>query len=332
MGKCFEFGMNIHRCGYESYPAADLENNLRLCRQAGADIIRFNQTCSSKEGIDEVKRVSEICHLMGMKLMLVVDLNGYLKTESLSCIETDMEEHYRNLSSALRDCVDVYQVFNEIDVHCMGGDIANIFLTPADGKEKGEYDCVLWDRSKAAVRGALKGMKAGYPEGKTCINFAWWHTAFIYELYREGMSVDIIGLDWYSDCEEVSSIQLLMNDVSKNIPDAEFMICECNFWMNLHDRYTPEYKDRLKEAENRDKWQAEWVPEFIDKLVKIDNPRLKSVIFYELLDEPAYEQHIGKYTGESHFGFVGCERNGSNQKPKPAYFTLKEKIKEIKNF
>lgn len=241
-----------------------------------------------------------------------------------------MADLYRFISSSLRDKVDIYQIYNEMDVHLMGGNIANIFLTRADGKEKGEYDCVLWDKAVAAVKGAIKGIKEGYPEGKTCINFTWWHTALIYELYELGVRWDIIGIDWYSDCEEVSSIDSLMNDVTAHIPDMDIMICETNYWMNLHNRYPEERKEALKKAENRYKWQAEWVPEFIDKLVELNNPKLKAVILYELLDEPIFEKNSGNYNGEVHFGFIECDENGDNQVRKPAFYSLQNKIKELK--
>ena len=331
MNSKMKFGMNIHNEKYESYPAADLEKNIKSCKELGMDIVRFNQSSISPEGIEEIKRVSNLCHKNGMKLMLVVDKNApYFMDLPLDEIESQMAEYYKKLSSSLLDAVDIYQIYNEIDVHLMGGNIANIFLTPADGKEKGEYDCVLWERMVAAVKGALRGTEEGYPEGKTCINFAWRHTAFIYELYNIGCRWDITGIDWYSDCEEVSSIKLLMEDVMKNVPDCDIMLCEVNYWMNIHDRYPKERKEELKKAENRYKWQAEWIPEFIDTLIDCNNPRLKGIIFYELLDELNFEEDSGKYQGESHFGFIECDRKGQNRIKKPAFFSLQQKVKEIK--
>lgn len=323
-------GMNIHNRFYEAYPQEEIEKNIDACKELGMKIVRFNQSGTDEESINEIIKVSNLCHARGMELMLVVDKRFYdLDLKSSGELEEYMREYFRKLSLALRDKVDYYQIFNEMDVACMNGQIVNIFLPGKDGKEKGEYDYVRWDCAVASVKGALRGMKEGYPEGKTCINFGWWHTALIYELYRLGCRFDIVGFDWYSDCEEVSSIELLMNDVMKNIPDCDFMICETNFWMNLHNRYPPERKEALKKAENRDKWQAEWVPEFIDTLIKINNPRLKGVIFYELLDEPCFEKNSGKYHGESHFGFIACDEKGKNKMPKPAFYSLKEKVEEL---
>ena len=224
MNSKIKYGMNIHNGAYQSYPSTDLEKNIKSCKELGMNIVRFNQSSIAPEGIEEIKQVSNLCHANDMELMLVVDTRAYSSIESLDEIETKMAEYYKKLSSSLGDTVDIYQIYNEMDVHCMGGNIANIFLTPADGKEKGEYDCVLWERSIAAVKGAIRGMKEGYPEGKTCINFAWWHTALIYDLYNQGLRWDITGIDWYSDCEEVSSIETLMNDVTFNIPDTDIMM------------------------------------------------------------------------------------------------------------
>ena len=100
--------------------------------------------------------------------------------------------------------------------------------------------------------------------------------------------------------------------------------------MNLHQRYPEERKEALKKAENRDKWQAEWVVEFVEKLIEINNPRLKAVMFYELLDEPIYEEDRGSYHGESHFGFIACDKDGQNRQPKPVFYDLQEKLKELK--
>lgn len=328
-----EIGMNIHRSGgvFKAYPFEDITKNLDACKDMGMDIVRYNEHCESEHGIADVNYVAELCHDRGMKLMICTDTRFFIEMESLEEIEEKAADLFRNMASKLGTKVDYYQIYNEIDITCMRGTIANIFLTPKDGKEKGEYDCVRWERSVAAFKGALRGIKEGCPEAKTCINFAWWHTALIYELYELGLRWDITGIDWYSDCEEVSSIEALMNDVLAHIPDTDLMICETNYWMNLHNRYPEERKEALKKDEIRDEWHAEWVTEFIDKLIKINNPRLKAVMFYELLDEPIYQKDHGSYHGESHFGFIKCDINGQNRQPKPAYYALQKKCKEIKN-
>ena len=323
-----KFGMNIHNSAYQSYPADDLEKNILACKDLGMDIVRYNQGSYTEEAIADIKRVSELCHKNGMKLMLVVDstdqYNLPLTSEEIEEIEQAL---FYNFSSALGDAVDIYQIFNEIDVHCIFGNENSKFVSKPDGEK---YDIEMWNCAFAAVKGALKGIEEGNPEAKTCINFAWWHTAFIYELYEDGVRWDITGLDWYEDNETASSVEELMKDVEAHIPETEFMICETNYWMNLKDVYTEEQNNALKDAKTRDANQAKWVPEFVDKLIEINNPKLKAVIFYELMDEPAIEERDGIYNGEAHFGFIECDKDGQNRKEKPVYNKLKEKIAEIK--
>lgn len=327
-------GMNIHRWGSPcfAYPKEMLEQNLDTCKELGIGLIRYNNSNRGENGLADAKYVATQVKNRDMQLMLVIDDSQWTNPDVTGAIES-LESYYENymyrISSELKGLVNVYQVFNEMDVTGMRGDIANIILPGKDGKEKGEYDSVLWERAMASVIGALKGIKKGDPDAKTCINFAWWHTAMIYEMYNSGCRWDITGFDWYSDCEEVSSIDLLINDVKKHIPDTDFMICETNYWMHPMGRDPIEKQEELKVKEKRYAGQAKWVAEFIQKIIELKDSKIKSVIFYELLDEPVFERNKGSYNGESHFGFIECDENGANQVRKPAFYTLQEKIKEI---
>lgn len=331
--KKISFGMNIHREGYPAYPGRDLCQNLDTCVELNMDIVRYNHNCETDEGIQIVVNAADECHKRGMQFMLVMDNNMWYKmeTDSLETLENYYAFYLERVSSRLKDKVDYYQLFNEMDVVGMRGDIANIIIPGKDGREKGEYDCVRFDRAIASMKGALRGIKKGYEEAKTCVNFSWWHTALIYEMYRQGCRWDLIGIDWYSDAEEASSIDLLISDIRKNIPESKIMICETNYWMHPHQRDPIEKQEAVKIQECRYKGQEKWIPEFIDKLVNINEPNFMGVIFYELLDQPVYERRRGSYHGESHFGFIECDEDGGNQKKKPAFYTLKEKIREIKS-
>jgi hypothetical protein len=130
MNSKFKFGINIHNKFYQSYPASDLEKNIAYCKELGLDIVRFNRSCSigDIDAIKEVEIVSDLCRKNGMKLMLVDDGRAFASMESLDEIEMKMAEHYKYVSATLRDKVDYYQIYNELDVYGMGGNIANIFF------------------------------------------------------------------------------------------------------------------------------------------------------------------------------------------------------------
>ena len=330
MPKDIIVGINVHNPGYTPYTNT-LQQNLDDCAAMGMKIIRYNSSSNSPEALNHMKYVADECHKRGMKLMLCVDYYGW--KDQGEHTDAEWEAHWENyfevISSTLKENVDIYQVFNETDNACMGGNIFNITSRPQDGKHIEEYDYVMLNSLVHAMRGALKGLKKGYDKAVTSMNFCWWHTAALYKLYEEGCRWDIIGLDWYSDCEEVSSIDLIVAEVASHIPEGDFMICETNQWMNFHARWDEEKRALIANKESRDALQAQWVPSFIQKLYDLDEPRFKGVIFYELLDEPGFERHEGHYHGESHFGFIECDEQGGNRVFKPVCKTCADKIKEL---
>ena len=332
MFSLFSVGMNIHRWGAPcfAYDKSMLKTNLDTCKELGIGLIRYNNSFRGETAQEDVSFVADEIGRRDMQMMLVVDDSAWQKEEITGSVD-DLASYYEDymfrIASSQRGKIGIYQVFNEMDVAAMRGNIENIILPGKDGREKGEYDSVLWERAIAAVKGALRGIKRGDPDAITCVNFAWWHTALIYEMYECGCSFDIIGIDWYSDCEEVSSIDLLLSDLKQHIPDSEFMICETNFWMHPMGRDAIEKQEALKVKETRFANQAKWVKAFLEKLVRLEETKLKSVIFYELLDEPVFERNKGAYNGEAHFGFIECDENGKNQIRKPAFYALQKAIK-----
>ena len=331
----FSVGMNIHRWGAPcfSYDKSMLETNLDTCKELGIGLIRYNNSFRGETAARDVSFVADEIGRRDMQMMLVVDDTAWQKEEitgGVDALRSYYEDYMFRIASSQRGKIGIYQIFNEMDVAAMRGNIENIILPGKDGKEKGEYDSVLWERAIASVKGASDGIKKGDPNAKVCFNFAWWHTALLYEMYARGCRFDIIGIDWYSDCEEVSSIALLLEDLKKNLPESEFMICETNFWMHPMGSDPIEKQETLKVKEKRFENQAKWIPEFMKKLACLCEPKLKSVIFYELLDEPVFEKNRGTYNGESHFGFIECDKNGKNQIRKPAFYALQKAIKESK--
>ncbi|MBE6611320.1 MAG: hypothetical protein E7632_02405 [Ruminococcaceae bacterium] len=259
-------GINIHNSGYTPYTNT-LEENLDAAAGMGMNIIRCNNCSNTPEALAEIRRVADGCHARGMKLMLCMDHSLWFRrnNEPLAEIEAFYEAHMEKTAAALGGAVDIYQIFNETDVACMGGDIQHIVKERQDGLDAGEYDSVMFDGAIAGMRGSLRGLKRGYPAAVTCVNFAWWHTALLYAMHDAGFRFDVIGLDWYSDAEEVSDIALVVADVCRHIPDSDLMICETNYWMNLHPRWDENQRAAVMNEATRDAGQAEWVPSFVKK-------------------------------------------------------------------
>ncbi len=330
MIKNISVGMNLHNSSSKAYPIKNLEYNLDLCVSLGVDCIRYNTASVLEERRQEAVKVAKACHKRDMKFMLVMDDRRYLN-DDIEDMEAFYEDHMRTVGKAYGNNVDIYQIFNEIDVAAMHGDIANIILPGKDGRELGEYDYLIVEKAIKAMKGAIRGLKSVNLNAVICANFAWWHTAVIYEMRKHGIHFDIIGLDWYSDCEDVSDIRKLIAELEVTIPESKFIITETNYWMHPMKRDPLEKQESIKDKKLRNINQAEWVCGFIDKLVEMNNPKLIGIQFYELMDEPIFEIERGSYHGESHFGFIECDVNGENYVFKPVFTALKRKIEEYKN-
>ena len=331
MNHDMRIGINIHHSGYTPYRST-LEENLDAAAAMGMNIIRYNNSSNTPEALAEIRRVADGCHARGMQLLLCMDHGHWRRRggESPAEIEAFYEAYMEKTAAALGDAVDIYQIFNETDVACMGGDMQNIVKPRQDGLDPGEYDSVMFEGAIAGVKGSLRGLKKGYPAVRTSVNFSWWHTALLYAMHAAGCRFDVIGIDWYSDAEEVSDISELLADVCAHIPEGQIMLCETNYWMNLHPRWDAAKRAEVMDAASRDAGQAAFVPAFLRKCAALDEPRFAGVIFYELLDEPGFERQAGQYHGESHFGFIACDEQGHNRRPKPVCGTVAAAIRDIR--
>ena len=175
MPKDIVVGINIHHKGFMAY-TDNLEQNLDDCAAMGLKMIRYNNNGNTPEALAEIKHVADECHKRGMKIMLCMDHYkswSHRGERTFEEHEAYFEEYMEKVSAYLKDDIDIYQVFNEMDVSCMGGDIFNITKPGRDGLEKGEYDSVMWDNGIVAMRGSLKGLKKGYDKAVTSVNFCY---------------------------------------------------------------------------------------------------------------------------------------------------------------
>lgn len=326
----FSIGMNMHNFGSTAYNEVHLKRNLDYCAELGINTIRFNNVSHTVAEREKVKIVATECHNRGMDFVLVIDDNIYRNYDTKK-VEEFYERYLFKIATDYKGYVDAYQILNEPDVAAMHGDIANMVLPGKDGKEKGEYDSVILENAILAVRGGIAGIKKADPDVPVSTNFGWWHTAPLYEMHKQGCKFDLIGIDWYSDQEEVSNICDLVNDVENNIPDIPIMLYETNYWMHPISRDPLEKQMEIKIKVLRESRQAEWVPKFFKKIydMSLKDPRISGIIFYELLDEPIITvRNGGDYCGEANFGFISCEKNGENAIKKPVFEALKKAINE----
>lgn len=331
MKKEFIFGMNVHNKGYQSYPDKNLDYMLDECVAMHQNLVRFNFVPVSDEDFEYINTVIDKIHSRGMKIMLCVDSLDTLRTPPVEEVYGAAYDYYFMLASRLGTRVDIYQLYNELCVWGMHNDIGNIVNCGSDGKEVIDYDPSRFERAVKGVKGASEGLKAGCKDAVSCVNMSWWHNALMYAIVENGALIDIIGLDWYSDCEADSSIEELLDELTVKLAGRDFMFCETNFWMHPHPKFTEEQNATILNPDKRDIAQAEWVESYTKRAFGLTEkyPTFKGIIHYELMDEPAFEQHDGRYNGESHFGFIACDANGNDPVRKPCFYALKKAIEEL---
>lgn len=323
--KNFIVGMNIHNKGYSAYPEENFERNLDYCEQMGINLVNFNCTLGDNDADNRlayIKSVADAVHRRGMKFCLCVD-DRTCFDRKLEEIEERDYENQKKICEYLKGSVDIYEVGPEFDVPAMHtdmGDVYNIIGDQFDGMVPEEYDPVRLAKTAPSVRGRLRAIREIDPDVKTMVAFAWWHTYYVEFLRNNGCEWDIMGVDWYSDAEKASSFLDLLDWIKEHFGDIPVLICETNFWGYNYKDKTPEEGD----AE-----QAEWVCRFCEHLFNDTPDRCLGLIYYELMDELCFDEENGGFHGEAHFGFVKCNKDGSNPVPKPSVKALGETVEKL---
>ncbi len=293
----FTYGVTGHHSGYVAYPEQQLETQIRLAAELGVTIYRFNFNPVTEEQFAYLFRVLDLCDAYGLEMMLVLDDHGGTAEE--------IAVKHERIATRCRGRIPYYQIFNETDVYAMHTDQGTVYHQPVGtGEVIEQFNPVRVSEIEEKLRASIEVFRAADPDAALVVNFAFKHYAMIKAFHDAGLRWDIIGVDWYSDMESGEPLAEFLPRVQKALPDYEYMICECNIW--AHNPYTEEE-------------QAAYLEGFVRSLA--DSPRIENltaVIFYELLDEPAFGN------GESHFGLVKNDISGTPQEKKQAYYAIQQ--------
>lgn len=320
--KNFIIGINMHNRGYAAYPEKTLERNLDYCEQMGVNLININFVPGTDEDYEYIKSVAETIRNRGMKFCLCVDDRSCFSM-NLEDIEELNYNHQKKMCEALKGLVDIYEVGPEFDVPAMHtdmGDVYNITGVGFDGMVAEEYDPVRLEKTAPAVRGRIRAVREFDSKAKTMVAFAWWHTYYVEYLRANGCEWDIMGVDWYADGENKSSFVDLLAWLEEHFGKMPVLITETNYWGYW-------YKD--KDEAQADEEQKEWVCNFTEHIYKDTPEHCMGLVFYELMDEPCFDEDFGGFHGEAHFGFIKCNKDGSNPMPKPVVKALGETAKKL---
>lgn len=175
--------------------------------------------------------------------------------------------------------VGYYQLANEVS--------GTVILPNRNGLKEEDYDPDKYKILKNYILGLSKGLKDADPNAKQIVSAHWLGLGVIDKLLNDGLDIDVIGWNWYSDMgEDITTKKLDEGDVL-NIPEhfakygKEFWITELNY--NAGD------------SSGEDK-QAEFLKNFLDNCK--NSGMVKGYFVYKLVDSICTEgdkptSHLG---------------------------------------
>lgn len=175
--------------------------------------------------------------------------------------------------------VGYYQLANEVS--------GTVILPNRNGLKAEDYDPDKYQILKNYLLGLSQGLKDADPKAKQIVSAHWLGLGVIDKLLNDGLNIDVIGWNWYSDMgDDITAKKLDEGDVL-NIPEhfakygKEFWITELNY--NAGD------------SSGEDK-QAEFLQTFLDNCKK--SGMVNGFFVYKLVDSICTEgdkptSHLG---------------------------------------
>lgn len=275
------FGFAAHYWG--PYPNHSASTLLNLIQESGAGLYRVDLTTGTYALTDALLAAADTRNI---KLLAIL--------QSPDASYTSAYNEARAFSSRYAGRISYYQISNEQDLA--------IGAIKDDGSLPTDFDNAQYQQAKTKIQGLLDGVRAGDPNAKAIINFTWLHYGFIQRLINDGLNFDIIGIDWYSDMGNISSIRGTFN-----LP----AYIKSQFGKPL---WVTEGNIRYGSMNGNEGAQATYVSQ--TATASCNNPNINAYIVYELLDEPG-----AGGTGEPNYGLLYNVTS-----PKPAFNAYKQAI------
>ncbi|MDD5323652.1 MAG: CARDB domain-containing protein [Methylococcales bacterium] len=275
------FGINGHP--YGPYADMSVATQLDLVNQLGTGLYRLNIT--SHINYTMVDQYLAEGQKRGIKFLMT--LNGPLDwtTSSASAIYTAAFNQGRSFATRYAGQIAAYGLVNEKDVETKLPGVS-------DGTLPSDYDDALYVKGREEIRGLHDGVKAGDPNAKTLVNFAWLHYGFIQRLLDDGVTFDIIGIDWYSDMGDITNVRGRGFDLVSYI--------KTHFGKPL---WITEANRKYGSMNGNEAAQATYLSQTAQAMAK--NPDVDAFIAYELFDEPGLPD-----VNEHNYGLVKFKQSG----------------------
>lgn len=294
----FVWGINIHNNGYVAY-AQDPELYIRASAELGVNIIRINVSYTGNN-FEYIDRVVEHCDRYGLEIMAVLPLADIETDEDAADISAFYEKFVSRYDGTKgKGFINYIQIGNEESIALL----RNKYPTSEPDGSKFEHyyeeDLIAY---QARYEAALTGLKNADTDIKSVINFSYYHYAPLQYAYENGLEFDIVGIDWYTNMPDISTVL----ERTEAVLPHDIIICESNL-------------SNTSETDHEDVSEWDTLISYMDTCYA--DERVKGLIYYELMDEPAYEDE-GTYNSESHYGFLYTGDSGSIAGYKPIYYKI----------
>ncbi len=292
------WGVNAHHRGFVAY-RDNQALAVRLAAEMGSTIYRINCNPTSDEEIAYVRGVAADCHARGMQVMLVLD-RFRIPLE-------DVEHNMTFTAANLKDDIDYFQIFNELDCWCYRTDDGSLYNPQADptGQTEDFYNPARKAYVMERMGKAVHIFRRLAPEAKLVTTVACRHFPAVDWCFEAGLSFDIVAFNIYEP--DLFDHAAFFNKMAQRYPHSDFMITECNH---------PASKGPYTEQQ-----QADTVERYCKMLQEF--PRMKAVMIYELLDEPILQKD-DVWEKEAHFGIVNMVDATTAGEPKEAYHRMQK--------
>lgn len=313
-----EFGFNTHMYVSEkpgeNHTLANFKEEVDLMSAHNQQWVRFNfleddvrlpgtEKTEWNDKISQYDEAIEYAKSKGLKIFFVTGMPGFAKDLPMDQYEIAAKECYQKLAERYKDKIDVWQIFNEPDVHSF--------------RDYSSQDDLLLNPQKMndlahAVRTIAQTIKSVNPDIPTTVNMSRWvgnnvdpikKGSFLFD--KLGDSVDAITLDLYPDDNE-QEIKKLPDYVEYFSKRYNKPIYIGELGLPTNGRFTADH-------------QQKYVTKSLDAL-KGGKVKPKAVMLYELTD-----QTTAWNANENSFGYR--DRNGI---PKKSFNAVVEKMQKEK--
>lgn len=300
----FGFGINVHESTYAAYPEAYLEQQIHAVAKMGSKYIRMGLNIPSDGDWTYYDTAVGLANKYGLKIIAVIKPSTTMGLDLITATCETFARRYNGTEG--RGFVDIFQVWNEIDITCMQAKYGN---SSTSGESEDHYYTVPVDGAADLpewleyYQAAEKGLHCEDSNSKFLLNFAATHHGFVKYLLRNGLKLDYVGWDYYSygvyDFEKSAKDAVeYLGRLEKDIWDTyqvPVIVCETN--SNAH----------ATNQEDRENPTLDIYEPLIDYMyLYYERDWIKGAVFYELIDELAY----GQTNPESWFGLLQNDGGG----------------------